>query len=78
MGLDTKTNRLLWTPPFEETQRNEDTLEFGKVKVEKYESPVNVNIPMELLACPVLRIQGRNGCADPTKKVQHIWLAKFP
>ena len=45
--------------------KNKDMWVFRKVKLLIYESPVNLDIPTELLAFPVLRILDKNGTADP-------------
>ena len=44
--------------------KNEDILDLGKVKIKNDQFPANLNIPMELLASPVVFIQGENGAPD--------------
>ena len=48
-----------------QTHKNEDMLDFRKVKVQNHYSLANLNIPTELVAFPVFLVDGKNALADP-------------
>ena len=56
-----------------QNHKTEDILDLYKVKVEKHQSPVNLNIPTELLAFPVFLDVGKNRPTDPDGIFVHIF-----
>ena len=66
VGLDKKIIDMCWTPIIGNPRKKKWRLfDSRKVKVENYQSPMNLNIPTEILAFPVFEILGKNELADP-------------